>query len=88
MGESSSVHICRAIRRVSSSRANRSATGGSGRPIASASAASYPAPIPNRARPPDSTSSVVTAFTSSAGGRNVTAVTSVPSRTRSVRAAR
>jgi hypothetical protein len=33
------------------------------------------------------TSSVVIALTSSAGGRNVTALTIVPSRTRSVRAA-
>ena len=39
------------------------------------------APIPKMARPPDSTSSVVTCFASIAGFRYVTPVTSVPRRT-------
>src|SRR6266498_3675290 len=45
-------------------------------------------PIPSQARPPDSTSSVVTALTRRPGGRYVTPVTMVPSRIRSVCAAR
>jgi hypothetical protein len=39
-------------------------------------------------RPPDSASNVVTALIVTAGGRNVTPVTIVPSRIRSVRVAR
>jgi len=44
--------------------------------------------MPSMALPWDSSSSVVTALTRSAGGRNVTALTSVPRRRRDVRAAR
>jgi hypothetical protein len=55
---------------------------------ACASSALYPAPIPSQARPDDSTSSVVTALTKSAGARKVAAVTMVPRRIRDVAAAR
>ena len=44
--------------------------------------------MPSIARPPDSTSSVVTALASSPGSRYTTAVTTVSSLTRSVLAAR
>src|SRR6266704_1327726 len=74
----------RATCSVSSSRSNRSAVGGSGRSRACASSAWYPAPIPSQARPPLSTSRVVTVLTSSAGGRSATGVTMVHRRTRSV----
>ena len=43
--------------------------------------------MPSIARPPDSTSSVVTVFASTPGFRNSTPVTSIPSVTRSVSAA-
>jgi hypothetical protein len=60
---------------VSCRCANRSPVGGTGSPIASASARRYPAPIPSYALPPESTASVVTAFTSNTGDRNDAAVT-------------
>jgi hypothetical protein len=53
-----------------------------------ASSLRYPAPMPSHARPPDSTSSVVTAFTSNAGGRIDAHVTMVPRRRCDVVAAR
>src|SRR5690606_18077760 len=45
------------------------------------------APRPSQARPPDRASSVLTALIRTAGGRNVTGLTSAPSRTRVERAA-
>ena len=44
--------------------------------------------MPSRARPPESTSSVVTILASSPGWRYITPVTSTPSFIRSVSAAR
>src|SRR5580693_8603456 len=55
----------------SSSRPNRSPGPGNPIPYASCSAASQPAPTPSTARPPEITSSVVTALASSPGARNV-----------------
>src|SRR5580693_7256514 len=60
----------------SSSRPNRSPGPGNSMPYASCSAASQPAPTPSTARPPEITSSVVTALASSPGARSVTGLTS------------
>jgi hypothetical protein len=82
------VHIDNASWMVDSRYSNRSAVGGNGSPIAAASPSAWPVPTPSHARPPDSTSTEVTALTSRLDGRNVTPVTIVPSRIRSVFAAR
>ena len=63
----------------SSSRSNRSPIPGNSIPYAWCSAASQPTPTLSTARPPDTTSSVVTAFASSPGARKVTGLASVSS---------
>ena len=58
-----------AKRSVSSSHSKRSLSGAKGKPSPRDSSSFQPAPMPNQARPPDSTSRVVTALTHSAGSR-------------------
>ena len=58
------------------------------KPQARCSASYQPAPIPSSTRPPETWSTVTTLLASTAAWRNVTGETSVPSRSRSVRAAR
>ncbi len=79
-----------ASRCAASPRAARSAraSGGNGTPRPRCSRSNQAAPMPSIARPPESTSSVVTVFTSTPGWRYVTPVTIVPSRTRSRHAPR
>ena len=72
----------------SSSCSNRALVGPSGTPIARASSPSHPIPTPNQVRPRVNASSVAIAFTWTAGGRNGTGDTSIPSRARLVIAAR
>ena len=62
-------HRCLAICKVSSRRSNRSAKGGKGKPRPTASRSCQAAPMPRLARPPESTSSVLTCLTRKAGCR-------------------
>ncbi len=62
-------HMAWAIWSVSSSISNRSRSGGNGHPRAMDSSSFQAAPIPNQARPPDSTSRVVVALIQMPGGR-------------------
>ncbi len=64
-----SVNIARAIRSVSSRCSKRSFSGGKRTPYASCSASNQAAPMPNHARPPEMTSSVVHILASKAGLR-------------------
>jgi hypothetical protein len=59
-----------------------------GKPYDSCSAWYQPAPIPSSARPPETWSTVTTDFARTDAGLKVTGDTIVPSRRRSVRAAR
>ena len=63
----SPLHIAWAIWSVSSSISKRSPSGGNGKPRPRDSYSFQAAPIPSHARPPDRMSSVVVAFTQSAG---------------------
>ena len=63
----------------SSSRSNRSPSPGNSIPYASCSAISQPTPTLSTARPPEMTSSVVTALASNPGARNITGLASVSS---------
>ena len=63
------LHISLAIWSVSSSISKRSPSGGKGKPRARDSSSFQAAPIPNQARPSDSTSSVVVALIHSPGFR-------------------
>lgn len=83
----SDVNIARQIASSSSSRSNRSPSAGNPIPYASCSATSHPAPTPSTARPPEITSSVVTALASSPGARSVTGLTNENSVARDVTAA-
>ena len=65
----------------------RSRMGGNGKPKLRCSSRYQPAPSPSSTRPPEMWSTVVTAFATSEGWRNVTGETIVPSRSRLVRAA-
>ena len=72
----------------SSSRSNRSLTGGNGRPNAACSRAYHAAPMPSSTRPPLMSSTDATMAASSPGARKVAAVISAPSRIRLVSRAR
>ena len=62
-------HISCAMRSVSSSHSKRSPSGGNAKPSPFDSCTFHAAPIPNQARPPESTSSVVVALIHSPGAR-------------------
>ncbi len=78
----------RQITSASARRSKRSFTGGKSTPRALCSTSYQAAPMPRNARPLEITSRVVTILARSAGLRYVTPVTSVPSLTFVVRAAR
>ena len=65
----------------------RSPSGGNGKPKRSCSACHQPVPKPTSMRPPDTWSAVSASLARTAGARNVTGETSVPSRMPSVTAA-
>ena len=65
-----------------SSRSSRSRAGGNGSPNPRCSRSHQPAPTPTNARPPERTSRVAAALAVTPGGRKVTGVTRVPSRSR------
>ena len=73
-------HSARSVSMVTSSWSSRAAAAGNGSPNAACSRSHQPAPIPQNARPPVSTSSVATALARIPGARKVTGVTRVPSR--------
>ena len=62
-------HMPCAMRSVSSSHSKRSLSGGNGNPNPFDSCTFQAAPIPNQARPPESTSSVVVALIQRPGAR-------------------
>ncbi len=72
------------IASCSSSISNRSLVDGNGMPNAACSRSYQPAPRPSSTRPPLIASACATWIASTPGRRNVTGVTSVPSRIRLV----
>lgn len=90
---SSSVHSRRITWHASASAATACSASWYGKPCASYSTRATgwlgrdPAPMPRSSRPPETTSTVVAIFASSAGGRNLLLVTMTPSRSRVVSAA-
>ena len=76
------------ISACSSNTSMRSPSGAKGKPNSACSRLNQPAPSPSSARPPEMWSTVLAALASTDGCRNVAGETIVPSRIRSVRAAR